>query len=418
MSIFDGLFGRRQVKLSEPGGWNLDFGTYAGKAVTPDTALQLSAAWACVSLNARTIGSLPIQLFERVSDVERRSATSHPLYQVLHDSPNAEQTAMEFWEGQATSLQLRGNAYARKLVNGGQVIGLEPWNPDRVNVYRNANGDRVYRYANPFGGGQSEFSEAEVFHLRGFGAGGPVGLAPIAYGRQTMATAIAADEVAGRIFSNGLQLSGFIELATGTKLTSEQRKDIVTLFQKFAGSTQTGKVLPLDPGMKFSPLTFTPEDAQLLESRRFNVEEVCRWFGVMPILIGHAPKGQTMFGSGVEQIMLAWLTLFLGAELERIEQAIAKQLLTPADRVRYYAEHNTDALLRADTAAQAALFASAAQNGWMSRTEIRAKKNLAPMPGTDRLTVQSNLIPLDMLGKVPAAPTGVNAIMAYKGLRT
>jgi HK97 family phage portal protein len=371
LSIWDGIFGRRQVKLSEPGGWTLGLDTWSGKAVTPDSALQLAAAWACVRLNARTMGSLPLQMFERVAGNERRPANDHPLYAVLHDSPNADQTAMEFWEGQFTALNLRGNAYAQKLFSGtglsSRLIGLDPWIPDRVSVYRDSSGARRYRYSAPFGGGSQEYGEDEVFHLRGFGAGALLGLSPIAYGRQTLGTALAADEVAGRTFASGLQLSGFVEMATGTKLTPDQRKDLVNLFLKFAGSSQTGKVLPLDPGMKFSALTMNPEDAQLLETRNFHVEEICRWFGVMPVLIGHSAAGQTMWGSGVEQIILAWLTLGLGPELQRIEQAIEKQLLSPADRTRYYVEHNVSALLRADTAAQAALFASAGQNGWMSR---------------------------------------------------
>lgn len=404
MSIFDGIFGRRQVKLSEPGGWNLGFDTWSGKTVTPDTALQLATAWACVRLNARTMSSLPLQMFERVSGNDRQPADTHPLYPILHDSPNADQTAMEFWEGMFTGLNLRGNAYAQKHFSGETLISLTPWNPDRVSVYIDQNGARRYRYSSPTGG-QPDVGEDEVFHLRGFGAGGPIGLSPISYGRQTLSTALAADEVAGRTFSSGLQLAGFVETAAGTKLTVEQRGQLVALFQKFSGSSQTGKILPLDPGMKFSPLGLSPEDAQLLETRSFHVEEICRWFGVMPVLVGHAAAGQTMWGSGVEQIVLAWLTLGLGPELQRIEQAIEKQLLSPADRTRFYVEHNVAALLRADTAAQAALFASAGQNGWMTRGEIRSLRNLPRIPGTDGLTVQSNLIPLDKLGTVPPTQT-------------
>jgi HK97 family phage portal protein len=405
MSLFDGLFaGRRRVKLTDPATWHFETGSWANKAVTPDSVLQLATAWACIRLNARTIGALPLQVFERVSDGERRLATDHPLYELIHDTPNADQTAMEFWEGEVAAQNIRGNAYAEKHFNGGRLIAITPMSPDLTTVYRTPQGERRYRYSDPVLGGQ-DWGEDKVFHLRGFGAGGMQGLSPIHYGRQTLGTALAADEVAGRTFANGLQLAGFVEMATGTKVTEKQREELVALFQKFAGSTQAGKVMPLDPGMSFKGLGMTPEDAQLLETRGFHVDEICRWFGVPPILVGHASAGQTMWGTGVEQIMLAWLTFSLQQELERIEQAIEKQLLSPADRRRYYVEHNIESLLRADSAGRAALYSSAGQNGWMDRNEIRAKENLGPRPGAGVLTVQSNLVPLDKLGTLP--PRGV-----------
>ncbi|WP_445490213.1 phage portal protein [Rhodopseudomonas sp. RCAM05734] len=142
-----------------------------------------------------------------------------------------------------------------------------------------------------------------------------------------------------------------------------------------------------------------------METRGFHVEEICRWFGVFPILIGHAAAGQTMWGSGVEQINLAWLTLYLGPELQRIEQSIEKQPMSPADRKKFYVEHNVDALLRADSAGRAALMSVQVQNGLNTRNEVRKKNNDPPMAGGDVLTVQSNLVPLDMLGKLPPAQT-------------
>lgn len=374
-------------------------GTYAGKRVTPDTAMSLSAAWSAVRLNARTIGSCGRKLFRRDDTLARVPAEDHPLHRVLAISPNADQTPMEFWEGQITALNLRGNAYARIARRGdGQVVALWPLNPDAVSVYRTAAGVRRYRI-----GGKEDLPESDVFHLRGFGAGGDLGLSPIAYGRQTISTSLAAEEVAGTTFSSGLQVAGFVEMATGTKLTPEQREQLVNLFERFAGSSRAGKVMPLDPGMKFSALNMSPGDAQLLETRRFSVEEICRWFGVFPILIGHAAQGQTMWGSGIEQIVLAWLTLGLGTELERIEQAIEKQLIIPQEQGRFYVQHNVESLLRADSAARAALYSSLGQNGVMNRNEMRAKENLTPdpSPGASMLTVQSNLIPLDQLGQTP-----------------
>lgn len=374
-------------------------GTYAKKSVTPNSALSLSAAWSAVRLNARTIGSCGRKLYRRDDTLVRVPAEDHPLHRVLAISPNADQTPMEFWEGQITALNLRGNAYARIGRRGdGQVVALWPLSPDGVTVYRTPAGERRYRI-----GSNEDLSGNDIFHLRGFGAGGDLGLSPIAYGRQTISTALAAEEVAGTTFASGLQVAGFVEMATGTKLTPDQRKDLVELFERFAGSSRAGKVMPLDPGMKFTALNMSPGDAQLLETRRFSVEEICRWFGVFPILIGHSAQGQTMWGSGIEQIVLAWLTLGLGTELERIEQAIEKQLILPKEQGRFYVQHNVESLLRADSAARAALYSSLGQNGVMHRNEMRAKENLTPDPsaGANMLTVQSNLIPLDQLGKTP-----------------
>ena len=392
------------TRADEKHNWDWGAGpTFANKRVTPDNTMQLSTAWACVRLNARTIGSLPLKLYRRDGVLHRTAAEDHPLYRVLNIAPNLDQGPMEFWEGQVAALNLRGNAYARIGRRGdGQVVALWPLNPDAVAVFRAPNGERRYRVAAK--GGTEELGADSIFHLRGFGAGGDKGLSPIAYGRQTIATALAFEEVAGSTFSNGLQLSGFVELASGTKLTADQRNDLVALFERFSGSSRAGKVMPLDPGMEFKPLKMTAADAQLLESRRFSVEEICRWFGAFPILIGHAAQGQTMWGTGVEQIMLAWRTLGLGPELTRIEQAVMKQLLLPTDRGSVYAEYVDEGLLRADSAGRAALYSALGQNGVMYRNEMRAKENLAPdpTPGANMLTVQSNLIPLEQLGNVPA----------------
>lgn len=375
-------------------------GTYAHKSVTADSTMSLSAAWAAVRLNARTIASCGRKVYRRTTALHREAAEDHPLYRVLAISPNPDQTPMEFWEGMGTALNLRGDGFARIGRRGDrQVVALWPLSPDSVRVYRTGNGERRYKI-----NGKEDLGADDVFHLRGFGAGGDQGLSPIAYGRQTIATALAAEEVAGSTFGNGLQLSGFVEDKPEAKTTIEQRNALVSLFETFAGSSKAGKVMPLPPGMTFKALGLSPEDAQLLETRRFSVEEICRWFSVFPILIGHSAQGQTMWGSGIEQIVLAWLTLGLGTELERIEQAIEKQLILPAEQGRLYVQHNVESLLRADSAARAALYSALGQNGVQTRNEMRAKENLEPStsPGADMLTVQSNLITLDQLGGAPA----------------
>lgn len=404
MSIWSGLFGRRNVKLSGRddaetmrAALAASGGSAAGKVVTPDTVLQLATAWSCVRLLSETIATLPLGVYERKGDA-KTTARGEPLYELLHDSPNADQTAAEFWEGQVACLCLWGNGYAEKDVGAtGRLVSLTPMRPDLMTVSRR-DGRRVYRYSDPRG--LRELDEDQVFHLRGFGVGGDVGLSPISYARQTMGTALAADETAAKTFENGLQVSGFIELAVGTKVTPEQREQLIDLFAKFAGSSKAGKMMPLDSGMVFKPLSLNPDDAQLLETRAFHVEEICRWYRVPPFMVGHTEKS-TSWGTGLEQQMIGFLTFSLRPYLTRIEQAVRKQLIPPQDRARLFAEFNLEGLLRADSQGRAALENSQAQNGIATRNEIRGRENLPPLPGGDVLTVQSNLVPIDMLGKIP-----------------
>ena len=378
----------------------------AGKSVTPETALQVSAFWACVKLLAETIATLPIGFFERGADGGRSVANDHPLAYLLRVSPDGEHTAVEFWEGAVIAMCLHGDAFAEKVRDGrGRLIALQPLRSDLMTVRRDADGALEYAYADP--GGRRVLGEAEVFHVRAFGGSGLRGLSPLMYARQTLSSALAADEAAGKLFSNGVRPSGVLEV--GQILKKDQRKDLrENVVEPLAGSQNAGGVFVLEAGMKFTPISLSPADSQLLETRRWHVEEIARWFGMPPILIGHASQGQTMWGTGVEQIALSWLGLGLRAQLKRIEAAIQLRLIEPADRARFYAEFNIEGLLRADSAARAALYASLAQNGIMDRDEIREKENLNRRGGgASKLTVQSNLLPIDDLGKT--APTPVPA---------
>ncbi len=404
MSLWDSIFGRRRAKLSgrpDPGGTisvSMAGGaSSSGKVVTPDTAMQLSVAWSCVRLLSETIGTLPLALFERGAGDDRSVARDHALYEVLHDSPNADQTAAEFWEGMTACLCLAGNGYARKDKIGTRLVGLTPLKPDRVTVKRDADGRRIYRYS---GDGQTEvLDEDDVFHLRGFGVGGDTGLSPISYARQSMGAAMAADEATAKVLGSGMQLSGFIDSGV-QKLTKEQRAEISSVFERFMGSGNAGKLMVLEAGMTFKPVGMSPEDAQLLMTRAFHVEEICRWFRVPPFMIGHTEKS-TSWGTGLEQQMIGFLTFSLRPYLTRIEQAIKKQLLLPTDRTRYYAEFNLEGLLRADSQGRAALYNTFAQNGIMDRDEIRSKENLPKRGGNAAaLTVQSNMALLDDLSNL------------------
>lgn len=377
--------------------------------------LALSAAWACVRLRSRVVGSLPFSIFSKVGDVGRQEETGHWLYGLLHDSPNAEQTPYEFWSGMVGCLDLWGNGYAEKSIGAlGRTVALTPINPDGVRVTRNSAGDRIYSFVDR--GRRETLPEEKMFHLRGLTLGGDVGLSAVAAGAQSLGAAIGADRTGAAVVNRGLQIAGFMETGT-SKLTPEQRADLVDIFDAFTGSDHSGKIMPLEKDFKFQPLKMNPQEAQLLESRGWNVEEICRWFDTPPILVGHSSAGQTMWGSGVEQIFLGWLTTGLNPLFVSIEQAVRKQLLPPAERPKFKPEINREAMLAVDSAARAGLYSSLGQNGVMTRNEMRAKENLPPMPGGDVLTVQSNLVPLDMLGaESPDGAQARNAMLKWLAL--
>ena len=391
------------AKLDRLWGRLLGYGpTSAGKLVTPDTAMQVSAFWACVKLLSETIATLPLALYRRQPDGGRVDASDHPLSTLLRVSPDGEHTAVEFWEGIVLSLCLNGDGFAEKVQAGGRLVALQPLRADLMTIRREANGRLAYVYADP--SGTRILDEADVFHLRAFGNCGLRGFSPLMFARQTVGDSIAADESANRLFANGVRPSGVLQV--DQILKADQRKDLrENIVAPLAGSGNAGGVFVLEAGMKFSPISLSPADSQLLETRRWHIEEIARWFGIPPILIGHASQGQTMWGTGVEQIALSWLTLGLRAQLRRIEAAIHLRLLAPEERANLYAEFAVEGLLRADSEARAKLYASFAQNGIMDRDEIREKENLSRRGGgAAKLTVQSNLLPIDDLGKVAALP--------------
>lgn len=370
---------------------------WAGKNVSVDSALQMSAVWACVRLTSETVGTLPLMLYRRHADGGREVAAEHPLYALLHDLPNADQTAVEFWEGVVLSLLLNGNAFAEKVRGGdGRIVALLPMAFDRTSLRRNEDGAIEYRFNDR--GRVRTLSEDEVFHVRGFGNGGDVGLSPIAYARQTLGIAMAADEAAGSMYSNGVRPSGVLEMPGILK--NDQRKDIrENIVGPLSGSSNAGGVFVLEGGMKFTAVSLSPKDAEMATARRWHVEEICRWFGMPPILIGHASEGQTMWGTGVGQIKQGWYTLTLRALLRRIEASISRSLIAPQDRPLLSAVFNVEGFLRADSEARFGLYATMVQNGLRTRNEVRELENLPSIDGGDDLTVQSNLTPLQTLGQ-------------------
>lgn len=390
MGLLDWL--RRPFSLSDREPWAAFFGgaAHSGKAVTLDSALQVSTFWACLKLTAGAIASMPLAVYERRPDGSRVQ-TDHAIVSLLTESPDGERTAHEFWEAATAWMLATGNAYAEISRLNGRIVALNLLPSDCVQVTRK---DGELRYVFTADGKRTELPAESVLHLKGFGFGGDLGLSVIRHGVQTLGSAIAAEETAGKLLGNGMMPSGV--LSSEQELTDEQREQLTKILKAYTSSSNAGKIVVLESGLKFDQISLNPEDGMLLASRQYSVEDVCRWFLCPPVLIGHA--NVTSWGSGIEQLFLGWLQTGLDPIANRIEKRISFQLLAPGERRRFYCEFNREGLLRADSAAKMAFLAGAVTNGLMSRNEARAKLNLPRVDGADDLTAQVNLAPLDRLG--------------------
>lgn len=366
----------------------------AGAMVSADTAMRLSTVWACVSTTAQQVASLPCHLYERdrnghAARVEDELAT------IAFHQPNPVQTGVELWEGLTAQTLLRGNGYARKLRHpNGSVIGLQPI---LSTTPRWIGHEFEYHIADR---GKSEILPAsEVLHLRGFGSGDGLGLSVVKYGVQSLGAALAADQSAAKVFSNAMMPSGVLK--ADQKLRPEQRAQLQEMLAAYAGSTRAGKILTLEAGLSFDKVQWDPEDVQLLQTRRFQVEDICRWFGMPPIVIGHSPDGQTMWGTGVESIMRAWLQTGLNPILTRIEQRLNRDLLPPAMRTRRFFRYDRQALLQMDSKSLAEFLSRMATSGTMTGNERRDFMGLPRHddPMADALLAQTALAPLQDLGR-------------------
>ncbi|HFT1689441.1 TPA: phage portal protein [Providencia stuartii] len=365
----------------------------SGKTVSTDKALQLSAVWSCVRLLSESISTLPLKIYQYQADGSRVIAKDHPAYRVLCRRPNAEMTPSRFMLMVVASLCLQGNAYIEKRYIGGKLVSLQPLLPQLVTVKRLDNGLLDYQCVDQ-GGKNRPIPVKNMMHIRGFGLDGVVGLTPIQVGRNILGSAIATDETAAKIFRNGLLASGF--LSSKTALTKEQREKLRGYLNAFISSENAGKLMILENDLSYNGISMNPEDAQLLQSRSWSIEEICRWFRVPPFMVGHADK-QSSWASSVEGMNMQFLTNTLRPLLVNIEQEINRCLLDSDDD--YYAEFSVEGLLRADSAGRAAYYTTALQNGWMSRNDVRRLENLPPIEGGDIYTVQLNLTPIEQLGK-------------------
>jgi len=362
----------------------------SGKVVSADKAIHLSAVWACVRLLSESVSTLPLKIYARQPDGSRKPATDHPAYQVLCRRPNLEMTPSRFMLMLVASICLRGNAFVEKKMIGNRLVSLVPLLPQNMVVKRLDNGSLEYTYTES---ATSRVIPAKnIMHIRGFGLDGVCGMMPMMAGRDVIGSAMAVEESAAKIFENGLQSSGF--LSADGALNEEQRERLRGYMAKFIGSRNAGKIMVLEGGLKYQNVTMNPEAAQMLESRAFSIEEICRWFRVPPFMVGHADK-QSSWASSVEGMNLQFLTNTLRPLLVNIEQEISRCLLDGDEDL--FAEFSVEGLLRADSAGRAAYYTTALQNGWMSRNDVRRLENMPPIEGGDIYTVQLNLTPLEDL---------------------
>ncbi|WP_323034114.1 phage portal protein [Pararhodobacter sp.] len=378
--------------------------SHAGEAISEDGALALSTVWACVNLLAGTIAAMPLDLQRRGPGGAWVADDAHPLARVLRDSPNADQTPMDFWEYMCLSLELRGNAYARIERSGARIVALEPVPPGAMSVRRLASGALEYRWSDA---GKSYVCGAnEMFHVRGFGGHPLGGLSTLAHGRNTFGLASAIDRTAGGYFRNGLHAA--VAIKFDKFLTAEQRAIAdAEMVAKYIGAQNAGKPFRLEGGAAIEKIGIDPEDAQMLESRAFSVEEICRIFGVPPHMVGHTSK-TTSWGAGLEQQVLGFQKFTLRRRLKKIEQAIRKQLLSAADRAAgLSASFNLEALLRGDSAARASFYSTLLGSGVMTINEVRALEGLPPVAGGDVPRMQVQNVPITE-ARVPEELRGHN----------
>uniref|UniRef100_UPI00403F2C21 phage portal protein n=1 Tax=Pseudomonas sp. AE27 TaxID=3127460 RepID=UPI00403F2C21 len=387
----------KKIRLSDSGFWSSFLGgqSSSGKAVTVDKAMRLSAVWACVRIISTSVAGLPLNVYRRLPDGGRESARDFRLYDVVHTSPNEDMAAFQFWQSVVASMLLWGNAYCEVHRAAGKVVALDFLLPSRVDLDTDDDGRLIY-YFRPRKGPRREIPKENMLHIPAFTLDGRVGMSAIRYGADVFGSAMSADDAANSTFKNGMMPT--VGFSVDRTLTPAQREDFRDYVKTITGALNAGKSPVFEQGVKPEQLGINPADAQLLESRGHSVEEICRWFGVPPWMVMKTDKGSN-WGTGLEQQQIAFLTYCIMSYTSPIEQCVNKHCLTAVDRISYYAEFSLEAFLRADSSGRAAYLSTMGQNGYMTRNEGRRKENLPSMPGGDVLTVQSNLVPLDQLGK-------------------
>ena len=384
-------------------------GTTSGKAVNERSAMQMTAVYACVRILSEAIASLPLHVY-RYNDAgdpsragSKEKALAHPLYGILHDEPNPEMSAFSFRETLMTHLLLWGNGYAQVIRNGrGEIVALYPLMPDRMTVDRDAQGNIFYEYARADGdartmGGKSavRLAPSDVLHIPGLGFDGLVGYSPIAMAKNAIGMGLACDEYGASFYQNGAQPGGVLEHPGVVKDPKRVRDSWNAIYQ---GSANAHRIAVLEEGMAYKPISISPEQAQFLETRKFQIDEIARIFRVPPHMVGDLEKSSF---SNIEQQSLEFVKYTLAPWITRWEQAIYRALLSQAEKERFFVRFNVEGLLRGDYQSRMTGYSIARQNGWMSANDIRELENLDRIPaedGGDLYLINGNMLTLAQAG--------------------
>ncbi len=380
LEIFTKLFKSRDKPKNVSVGSAYRFffgGSTAGKNVTERSSMQMTAVYSCVRVLAEAVAGLPLHLYKYTDSGGKDKALEHTLYVLLHDEPNPEMTSFVFRETLMTHLLLWGNAYAQLIRNGrGEVVGIYPLMPNRVSVNRDDKGNIYYKYLRGLEDAHLNkeneviLLHSEVLHIPGLGFDGLVGYSPIAMAKNAIGMAIACEEYGAKFFANGATPGGILEHPGVVKDPERVR---ASWNSAFGGSANANKVAVLEEGMKYTPISISPNEAQFLETRKFQINEIARIFRVPPHMVGDLEKSSF---SNIEQQSLEFVKYTLEPWLIRWEQSLVRSLILPGDKGKYFIKFNVDGLLRGDYESRMNGYATARQNGWMSANDIRALENL------------------------------------------
>ncbi len=341
--------------------------TSSGKKVNERTAMQTTAVYACVRILAETIASLPLHTYKYTKDGKEK-ATEHQLYYLLHDEPNPEMTSFVFRETLMSHLLLWGNAYAQIIRDGrGQVVALYPLLPDKMRVDRNTSGELYYEYHSDKG--VYIFNKDDVLHIPGLGFDGLIGYSPIAMAKNAIGMAMATEEYGASFFANGANPGGVLEHPGVVK---DPKKIRDSWNQVYQGSSNAHRIAVLEEGMKFQQIGIPPEQAQFLETRKFQIEEICRIFRVPLHLVGNLERATF---SNIEYQSIDFVVHTIRPWLVRIEQSINKSLFLKDEKKEYFVSFLAEGLLRGDFASRMQGYSIGIQNGIYSINEVRNLEN-------------------------------------------
>ena len=372
----------KPVDKAADAGYSFLFGrTTSGKPVNERTAMQTTAVYACVRILAEAVASLPLHVYEYQDDGGKKLVHDHPLYYLLHDEPNPEMTSFVFRETLMSHLLIWGNAYAQIIRDGaGRVLGLYPLLPDKMEVQRDDKGNIYYVYSrnsdeNPMFKeyGNIKLKAEDVLHIPGLGFDGLIGYSPIAMAKNAVGMTLACEEYGASFFANGANPGGVLEHPGVLKDPSKVRESWNSVYR---GVSNAHKIAVLEEGMKYQQIGIPPEEAQFLETRKFQINEIARLYRIPPHMVGDLDKSSF---SNIEQQSLEFVKYTLDPWVIRWEQSLQRSLLLPGEKGKYFIKLNVDGLLRGDYQSRMNGYAVGRQNGWFSANDIREMENMNPI---------------------------------------